>query len=31
MLARRGNFEIDAHDLCVIAAPMGCTLKTPPA
>jgi hypothetical protein len=31
MLARRGNFEIDTHDLCVIAAAMGCALQTPPA
>jgi hypothetical protein len=28
MLARRGHFEIDAHDLTVIAQAMGCALKT---
>lgn len=28
MLARRGHFEIDAHDLVTIAAAMGCALKT---
>jgi hypothetical protein len=28
MLARRGHFEIDAHDLTVIATAMGCALKT---
>jgi len=28
MLARRGHFEIDPHDLTVIATAMGCALKT---
>ena len=28
MLAHRGHFEIDAHDLSVIAPAMGCALKT---